>query len=147
MIPPLGIENPSGLHLAGLAILARLPSNGGRAKMPRQELVFEKEIGDRRIEVIKTYDQAFARDAFEDMDEAAQAHLWQSLGIDESYESEELPPQPDRRDFLWEEAWDAAREDGSLLSFFVVTEAIGRRVENLYVSPDWPSAEAFAMAR
>ncbi len=113
--------------------------------MPRQEVFLEKQIGDRRIEVIKTYDRNFARDAFDGMDEPAQAHLWQSLGIDESYDSEELPAPPDRSDFLWEEVSGAAREDGSLLSFFVVTEARGGRPESLYVSPDWPSAEAFAM--
>jgi hypothetical protein len=48
---------------------------------------------------------------------------------------------------LWEELLEAAREDGSLLSFFVVNEATGSRSESLYVSPDWPSAEAFARSR
>jgi hypothetical protein len=113
--------------------------------MPRQKLFFEKEVGERRIEVIKTYDRTFAHDAFGDMDEAAQAHLWQSLGIDESYDSEEIPAPPNRSDFLWEEMSDAAREDGSLLSFFVVTETAGRQSKRLYVSPDWPSAEVFAL--
>ena len=117
--------------------------------MPRQEVFLEKQIGDRHIEVIKTYDCKFARDAFDGMDEPAQAHLWQSLGIDESYDPEELPAPAslDRSDFLWEEVSEAAREDGSALSFFVVTEAVGRRMENLYISPDWPSAEAFAIGR
>jgi len=115
--------------------------------MPRQELFFEKEIGGRRVEVTKTYDQTFARDAFEDMDEAAQGRLWQSLGVDESYDSEDMPAPPDRGDFLWEEVSEAAREDGNLLSFFVVTEAIGGQMKNLYVSPDWPSAAAFAEGR
>jgi hypothetical protein len=115
--------------------------------MPRQEVFLEKQIGDRRIEVIKTYDCNFARDAFEGMDEGAHAHLWQSLGIDESYDAEDLPTPSNRSDFLWEEASEAAREDGNLLSYFVVTEVVGGRPANLYVSPDWPGAEVFAMGR
>jgi hypothetical protein len=80
------------------------------------------------------------------MDEVAQTRLWQSLGIDESYDLDEMA-SPDRSDILWEEMSDAAREDCSLLSFFVVTEEVGGRPETLYVSPDWPSAEAFAVGR
>jgi hypothetical protein len=52
-----------------------------------------------------------------------------------------------RADFLWEELLEAAREDGNLLSFFVVNEAKGNVSESIYVSPDWPSAEAFAKKR
>jgi hypothetical protein len=83
------------------------------------------------------------------MDEAAQAYLWNSLGIDDSYDSAEIPPRhdPEGEDFLWGEFLEAAREDGNLLSFFVVSEAKGSRSESLYVSPDWPSAEAFAKSR
>jgi hypothetical protein len=40
-----------------------------------------------------------------------------------------------------------AQEDGPLLSFFIVNEMKGRLNENLFVSPDWPSAEAFAKNR
>jgi hypothetical protein len=42
---------------------------------------------------------------------------------------------------------DAAREDGNMLSFFVVSEATGDSSKGVYVSPDWPSAEAFAKSR
>jgi hypothetical protein len=42
---------------------------------------------------------------------------------------------------------EAAREDGNLLSFFVLNEANGNVSESVYVSPDWPSAEAFAKKR
>jgi hypothetical protein len=82
------------------------------------------------------------------MDEAAQKYLWSSLGINESYDAVDLPPRHDAagEDFLWEELLDAAREDGNLLSFFVVNEENGIST-NLYVSPDWPSAEAFAKDR
>jgi hypothetical protein len=40
-----------------------------------------------------------------------------------------------------------AREDGNLLSFFIVNETNGRHSESLYVSPDWPSAESYAKQR
>jgi hypothetical protein len=32
------------------------------AHMPRQVIFFEQSIGDKRIEVIKTYDQSLARE-------------------------------------------------------------------------------------
>lgn len=93
--------------------------------------------------------QSYAREAFGSMDEAAQVYLWNSLGIDNDYDPSEIPAryEPDGEDFLWEELLDAAREDGSLLSFFVVKEATGSMSKSLYVSPDWPSAEAFAKNR
>lgn len=117
--------------------------------MPQQETFFEQKTGDRRIEVLKTYDRSYAREAFGNMDQAAQTYLWTSLGIDDAYDSADIPPrhEPDGEDFLWEELLEAAREDGNLLSFFVVNEAKGARTESLYVSPDWPSAEAFAKKR
>jgi len=62
--------------------------------MPQQALFLEKEIGDRRIEVLKTYDQHFARDAFDGMDESAQTHLWQSLPIATIFYATSYPKQP-----------------------------------------------------
>ena len=117
--------------------------------MPQQEMFFEQVAGDRRVEVLKTYDRGYAREAFGDMDEAAQAFLWNSLGINEAYDAADVPSRQDAasEDFLWEELLEAAREDGNLLSFFVVSEANGPRSRSLYVSPDWPSAEAFAKSR
>lgn len=117
--------------------------------MAQQEIFFEQVTGERRIEVLKTYDRSYAREAFGNMDESAQAYLWSSLGIDENYDPTDLPPRhdPDSEDFLWEELLEAAREDGNLLSFFVVNEATRNSSKSLYVSPDWPSAEAFARKR
>jgi hypothetical protein len=117
--------------------------------MPHQEKFFEQQTGDRRVEVFKTYDRRYAREAFGNMDEAAQTYLWSSLGISETYDSADVPRRdgPDGEDFLWEELLEAAREDGNLLSFFVVNEAEGNQTKSLYVSPDWPSAEAFAKNR
>lgn len=117
--------------------------------MPEQEKFFEQATGDLRVEVLKTYDRQYAREVFGGMNEAAQRHLWSSLGIDDACDSAEVPARHDLEgeDFLWEELLEAAREDGNLLSFFVVNEATGSRSESLYVSPDWPSAEAFAKSR
>jgi Mg/Co/Ni transporter MgtE len=83
--------------------------------MPQQEVFFEQVAGERRVEVLKTYDRSYAREAFGDMDDAAQAFLWNTLGINEAHD--------------------------------VVSEANGHRSRSVYVSPDWPSAEAFAKSR
>ena len=103
--------------------------------MPKQEVVFEQKAGDRRIEVLKVYDQAYAREAFGNMDEAARKILWNSLGINENYDAADVPlmDDPASEDFLWDELLESAREDGNLLSFFVVNE----QSESIYVSPDW----------
>lgn len=117
--------------------------------MPQQEMYFQQEAGGRRVEVLKTYDQNYVREVFDNMDEDARAHLWTALKVDENYEPVDVPPLhgPDTESFLWEELLDAAREDGNLLSFFAVSEATGGPLNGLYVSPDWPSAEAFAKRR
>jgi hypothetical protein len=49
----------------------------------------------------------------------------------------------------WEDLFEAAapedvRNDPNRHSFFVVTEGVLAKNDELYVSPDWPSAEAFA---
>jgi hypothetical protein len=117
--------------------------------MPQQEVFFEQSAGERLIKVLKTYDQNYAREAFDNMDEAAHMQLWNSLELDTAYDPAEIPaiPEPESEDFLWDELLEAAREDGNLLSFFVVNEAKSGHSESLYVSPDWPSAEAFAKNR
>jgi hypothetical protein len=115
--------------------------------MPQQETFFERVSGDRRIEVLKTYDATYAREVFGTMDPTAQEYLWNSLRIADNYEPEDLPPldTPECDDFLWQELLDAAREDGNLLSFFVVNQVKQTLSRSLFVSPDWPSAEAFAL--
>jgi len=118
--------------------------------MPQQELFFEQTTGDRRIQVLKTYDPAYAREVFDEMDGDAQALLWKSLDIERNYDVADLPAptDTDRADFLWEELMDSAREDvrqsPNLRSFFVVNEIQGTAPQSLYVSADWPSAESFA---
>jgi len=117
--------------------------------MPQQEVFLEQTIGKRTVEVLKTYDRTYAREVFGKMDAAAQTFLWNSLGISENYIATDLPAEDyaEREDFLWEELLEAAREDGNLLSFFVVIETEDSSSGSLYVSPDWPSAEAFAKRR
>lgn len=39
--------------------------------MPKQEIFFEQQSGARTIEVLKSYDQSYAREAFKNMDEEA----------------------------------------------------------------------------
>jgi hypothetical protein len=119
--------------------------------MPKQEVFFEQQIGERRIEVLKSYDQAYAREAFKNMDEEALQQLWTALKPEEIYDRAGLPalgdPEGEGEAFLWDELLEQAREDGPLLSFFIVNEMKGRLNENLFVSPDWPSTEAFAKNR
>lgn len=122
--------------------------------MPKQETFFEQAAAGRRVKVFKTYDQAYAREAFSSMDEEAQRQLWAVLKPEETYDPAELPTLGDPGDtdgeaeaFLWDELLEQAREDGNQLSFFVVNESAGGRSESLYVSPDWPSAEAYAKER
>jgi hypothetical protein len=116
--------------------------------MPKQEVFFEQQTGDSRIEVLKSYDQSYAREAFRNMDEYALEQLWKALKPEEIYDPAGLPSLNDANGeaeaFLWDELLEQAREDGSLLSFFIVNEIQARHTESLFVSPDWPSAEAFA---
>lgn len=119
--------------------------------MPQQEVFFQQQVGERRIEVLKSYDQIYAREAFQNMNGQALQQLWTALKPEEIYEPAGLPPLSDPAGegeaFLWDELLEQAQEDGSLLSFFIVNEINGKHSESLFVSPDWPSAEAFAKAR
>jgi hypothetical protein len=118
--------------------------------MPQQEVFFEQATGDRRIQVLKTYDPAYAREVFDEMDEHAHAILWSSLEIEQTYDPADLPgpTDPDRADFLWHELMDSAREDvrlnPNMRSFFVVNEIREAAPQSVYVSADWSSAESFA---
>ena len=119
--------------------------------MPKQEVFFEQSASGTRIEVLKSYDQSYAREAFGEMGEDALQRLWETLKPEEIYDSGELPPlsDPDGEGeaFLWDELLEQAREDGTLLSFFIVNETVGSHTESLFVSPDWPSAERYAKER
>src|ERR1039458_231735 len=120
--------------------------------MPQQEVFYEKRRADRRVEVLKTYDRSYGREVFKSIDEEAREALAEALELRKNYAPEDIPAPngSDYDDFLWE-LCEAAREDvrndPSLYSFFVVSEARAAKNEDLYVSPDWPSAEAYARKR
>ena len=126
-------------------------STDGGSGMPKQEVFFEQGTAGRRVEVLKSYDQVYAREVFGSMDEAAQQRLWDSLKPEDIYDPAGLPQLGDAEGegeaFLWDELLEQAREDGSLLSFFIVNETVGNRTQSLYVSPDWPSAQTYAQER
>lgn len=119
--------------------------------MPTQELFFEQQESGFTVQVLKSYDQTYAHEVFQSMDERATQRLWTVLKLEETYEPSELPLLNDSnlaaKDFLWDELLDQAREDGNTLSFFIVNETVSGRVQGLFVSPDWPSAEAYAKDR
>jgi len=121
--------------------------------MPRQEVFFEEQTGDRRVEVLKTYDRTYAREVFNRIDTEARKALAAALELETSYEPADIPDPDgsDYDDFLWHALLEAAREDvrndPNLYSFFVVSEARSAQAQDLYISPDWPSAEAFAKKR
>jgi hypothetical protein len=73
--------------------------------MPQQETFSKQATDDGRLQILKTYDRPFARQAFTSMDEDAQTYLWNSLGIDQNYDPTDVRPlhDPDSEDFLWEE--------------------------------------------
>lgn len=121
--------------------------------MPQQEVFLREQSAGRIVEVLKTYDPAYAREVFDEMDEKAQSVLWNSLEIERNYDPADLPSpsDPTRSDFLWEELLESAREDirlsPNLRSFFVVNEIHEAKPQSLYISSDWPSAERFAKMR
>jgi hypothetical protein len=113
--------------------------------MPRQETFMTVKNGDESVEVLKTYDQAFAREAFRNMDDNALAHLAASLNLESLFEPVDIPKPSDEsyEDFIWDVMVDDAREDWKSFSYFVVTKSNGRKAEELFVSRDWPTAEAY----
>ena len=81
--------------------------------MPQQEVFFEQITGERRIQVLKTYDPSYAREVFDEMDDDAQAVLWKSLDIERTYARRRpaLLHRPGPRGFLVGRA-DGFREGG-----------------------------------
>jgi hypothetical protein len=118
--------------------------------MPREEVFFEQRTGNGRVEVLKTYDRSYAREVFDGIDTEARKALAAALELEKNYDPADIPASDgsDYDDFLWDELLEAAREDvrddPNLYSFFVVSEAKSAQSQDLYISPDWPSAEIFA---
>jgi hypothetical protein len=90
--------------------------------MPRQETFLTVKDGDESVEVLKTYDETYAREAFSTMDDAALAHLAASLKPESIYEEGGIPKPGDDgyEDFIWDVMVDDAREDWKTFSYFVV---------------------------
>jgi len=121
--------------------------------MPQQEVFFEERAGDRLIVVLKTYDPSYAREVFDNVDDEAMNSLAAALEIEKNYDPEDIPDSNGQEydDFLWEELSEASLEDvrqsPRICSFFVVTETKAGEDAEIYISADWPSAEAFANMR
>ncbi len=113
--------------------------------MPRQETFLEREVNGCQLQVVKSYDSVFARDAFDQMEPTALDFLKHRLNLETKYDTAELPSSndPDYADALWEEIEEGAREDWNTFSYFVALSASKETSHPLFVSPDWPSAEAF----
>jgi len=113
--------------------------------MPHEETFLTTSIENGTVAVIKTYDQNLAQEAFAHMDETALAHLARSLTFPDTFEDEDVPSpsHENYRDFVWEAMVDSAREDGNIFSYFVVKKTSGGSSEDVFVSGDWPTAEAY----
>lgn len=118
--------------------------------MPRQETFLREAENGVEVEVLKIYERSYAQEVFRGMGPEALKAVAAALQLFQKYEAKDIPA-PDTAeytDFLWDEICDAAIEDVRqfpvLSSFFVVIETIAGKSEELYVSPDWLSAEAFA---
>lgn len=109
--------------------------------MRQQETFFDEEENGHSVQVIKSYDAGFAKEAFLAMDDSALAFLGRSFDFEAKYDASGLPEpsDPNYADLLWDEMEEEAREDWKTFSYFVV---ISDKAP-LFVSPDWPTAEAF----
>ena len=114
--------------------------------MREQEIFFDQGSEDKRIVVLKTYDGAFAREAFNEMDLGALEKLAICLDLNASFDAVDIPSStdPNYPEFLWEALEEGAREDWNSFSYFIVREIEGGQTANHFVSSDWPSAEAYA---
>jgi hypothetical protein len=115
--------------------------------MPNQEVFFEQTVGEIRIEVLKSYDEGFALEAFGQMGGDAMTFLATALDLSREDHKNPDTESSDFADEIWEELKQEAREDWNAFSYFVVREVGSGSTQPLYVSPDWPSAEAFAKQR
>jgi hypothetical protein len=121
--------------------------------MPRQEIFLREAANGVEVEVIKTYDRSYAHEVYQGMGSDALEALSTTLNLAQKYEASEIPAphDDDYEEFIWEEICDGSVEDvrqsPTLSSFFVVVETNAGKLQELYVSPDWPSAEAFAKRR
>jgi hypothetical protein len=112
--------------------------------MPQQETYLERTVGKKQIRVLKTYDRSLARETFERMQPEALQFLGRFLDVDTEGLQSAASDSRDVEEELWQEVEDGAREEWNTFSYFVVIEEADDVSATLYVSADWPSAEAFA---
>ena len=114
--------------------------------MPEQTTFFQQQVGDKRIVVIKTYDSGLAHEALDQMSPEALNILAASLELESKFDPSDIPSASgdEFADFLWEVLQEGAREDWKHFSYFIAAGEDASGLHPLYVSPDWPSAEAFA---
>ena len=110
--------------------------------MPRQEVFLAGIANDKIVRVLKSYDQAFAKEAFSLMEEPALRFLASSLDLEEPVPTDASFSEGDIEG-LWEEVEDGARESWDTFSYFVVEKEIDGASSPSFVSADWPTAEAF----
>jgi hypothetical protein len=110
--------------------------------MPQQETYYEQTTGAKTIAVLKSYDRAFAREVFDGMDSSALAYLRASLSVEAS--NDVASSETESSDAIWEELEEGSREGWNSFSYFIVTETSTGASRGLFVSADWPTAEAFA---
>jgi hypothetical protein len=121
--------------------------------VPRQETFLREAANGVEVEVLKTYDKSYAQEVFRGMSTEALEALAATLNLEGKYEDADIPAPDatDYADFIWDEICEGAIEDvrqsPTLSSFFVVVETNAGKAEELYVTPDWPSAEVFARNR
>lgn len=117
--------------------------------MPEQMTFLDERVGNKQVLVVKTYDEAFAHEAFDRMPEDSLRILSASLELDSKFNPEDIPgpEQEGFADAIWEEVKGNAREEWNRFSYFVVQEHDQTGTNLLFVSPDWPSAEQFARKR
>ena len=110
--------------------------------MPSPEIFLSETSDEKQVEVVKTYDPRFAREAFDQMNYEARAALIRSLISHGALDQSDLLDLDD--DGLWQEIEDGSREDWNTFSYFVVAERRGAESRTVFVCSDWPTAEAFA---
>jgi hypothetical protein len=110
--------------------------------VPSQEIFFSERLDGKHVEVIKTYDPQFAREAFDQMNDEARAVLIRSLISCGTLDQSDMSDLDD--DGLWQEIEDGSREDWNTFSYFVVAERRDADSRTVFVCSDWPTAEAFA---
>ena len=76
------------------------------------------------------------------MDSAALAYLRGSLRVETL--NDVADSETESIESIWEEVGEGSRESWNSFSYFIVAEKSTGASRNLFVSADWPTAEAFA---